>query len=114
MSAIAYPDTEQRVPIQARIPVELPGTLFRHKDTGQLIGVLSCDEHHWAVIMTPSKARYELPVTDIAKHYRRLYSANLEVFSRVETDCSGELPVDRRVCRVSTAGLLKGLEEVAP
>lgn len=111
--SIAYPDTEQRVPIQARIPVELPGTLFRHKDAEQLIGVLSCDEHHWAVIMTPSAARYELPVTEIAKHYRRLYSANLEVVSRVETDCSGEFPVERRVCRVSTAGLLRELEVAA-
>jgi hypothetical protein len=57
--SIVYPDTSQRVPIQARIPVELPGMIFKHKQTGQLVGILSCDEGQWCELVSPSAARTE-------------------------------------------------------
>jgi hypothetical protein len=109
--SLPFPDTKQRVSIQARIPVELPGTIFRHKQTGQLVGILSCDEGQWCELVSPSAARTEHHLTDVLKNHSKASKANLSVLSKVETDCRGELPISRRTCRVRVSELVQALQQ---
>ncbi len=112
MSTAVYPATKPRdaLPVEARQPETLPGTIWRNKTSGQLVGILSCDEYRWCELLTPSNRRYEVSYSDIRESFCEVAQGHLSVTSGTWKDTHGDIWVEREMHRVSQPELLKRLE----
>ncbi len=97
-----------------RLVREIPGFIYRHRQTGELLGILSCDSGHWLETLDASGYKSERHLRDITNAHERVSKGSLRATREVVTDHGGEFAVERVVWSVDRGELLmelRALEE---
>lgn len=107
-----HTETPIRTPaVQNRLCRELPGYIWQHRETGKLVGVVSCDEGQWLEVMDEHGWVTERHFTDITNYYDQVQKGRLRAVCAFKLDTHGEFPIQRRVWGVLRGELLLEMRE---
>ncbi len=113
MQSVAQTQPVTQTPSQ-RLVREIPGFIYRHRQTGELLGILSCDSGHWLETLDASGYKSERHLRDITNAHERVSQGSLRATREVVTDHGGEFAATRvvwSVDRYELLGAMRALEE---
>lgn len=97
----------------ARLTRELPGFIYRHQQTNQIVGVLSCDTGHFIEVMRVDGFVSEKHVKDIHNGYKLVAKTGLRAVRETLSDHAGEFATTFVRWSVGRPELLRAVQAVA-
>ena len=113
MQSVAQTQPVTQTPAQ-QLSEKLPGFIYRHRQTGELLGILSCDSGHWLETLDASGYKSERHLRDITNAHERVSKGSLRATREVVTDHGGEFAALRVVWSADPhelLGAMRALEE---
>ena len=96
-----------------RLVREIPGFIYRHRQTGELLGILSCDSGHWLETVDAQGFVRECHLRDVTNAYERVVKGTLRATRSTRRDHGGEFPTTYEVWSVGRGELLAMMREAA-
>lgn len=96
----------------ARLPRLLPGIIYAERETGELLGVVSCDSRHFIEVMRVDGFVCEKHVKDIHGGYELVHKTGLRAVRETLSDHAGEFAVFYVLFSVSRGELFSCLRAV--
>lgn len=97
----------------ARLSRLVPGFIYTERETGELLGVVSCDSRHFLEVIDVTGFVSEKHVKDIHNGYKLVSKTGLRAVREVLEDHAGEFAVFYVLFSVSRGELFSALQTVA-